>query len=240
MTPPGLIGTPAQEMVWTESFESFLRLRPPAGSHVQVESGLEPLPEKRDELAELCLEVPRWRWLLFLDSDQTFPCDVAQRLWRTAEETGAGVVAAPVVRRSKWAALVAGGINAWRLPDSFRAEDPANIGDDPNLRDDAEQLYAPEIDRDGEPFDVDLVGAGVTLIRREVLEAVEGPPWFPPSRVEQPGKCEDINFVHRAKLAGFRVVVDPRVRVGHVGPCAYEVEDAARGSIQEEPTASVP
>lgn len=236
MDAPGLVGTPVREQVWAPAFESFLALQLPAGSHVQVVPGPRPVPEKRDWIAELLLKVEVWKWLLFLDSDQTFRPDVAERLWATSEATGAGIVAAPVTRRSKRAVRMGGRVNAWRLPDGFEPETPERIGDDPGLRDALEPVYAREIDRDGDPFEVDLVGAGVTLIRRGVLEALDGPPWFPPSRTAQPGLGEDINGVYRARRAGVRVMVDPSVRVGHVGPYAYEVEDgrdAAEPAVAE-------
>lgn len=226
--PPGLVGVPAREWIWTESVASFFDLQLPPSSHVELIPGSLPVPEKRDELARMLLQVHHWRWLLFLDSDQTFPPDVAARLWGTARRTDAGIVAAPVTRRRKESVQRVGTVNAWHLdaPPGWEPEDPTRVGDDPKLRDYTRAVHAREIDPDGDPFPVDLVGAGATLIRREVVEALEGPPYFPPSLHVQPGHQEDVNFVFRARRAGFGVVVDPGVRVGHVGPCAFQVEDA--------------
>jgi putative transposase len=189
---------------------------------------------ERNEIVEAMLRGASWRWLMFLDSDQTFPEDIIHRLWATSEETGAGIAAAPVTGRHRADAFSFGWVNAIHLDPGFEADDPMNLTDDPTWLEHATYVHAREIDRDGEPFEVDLAMTGATLFRQEVFEAVDGPPWFIPSRQESPGGCEDVNFAYRAREAGVKQIVDPRVKVGHVGPIAFGVEDAQMANAQPQ------
>ena len=63
-----------------------------------------------------------------------------------------------------------------------------------------------------EPFEVEATGS-LALIRREVLEAV-GDPWFGTSNGLQ---NEDLNFCRRVRELGYKIMVDPRIIVGHIG-----------------------
>lgn len=237
--PPGLIGLPAGPWMWTQAVESFLRLQfaAPPGSRTMLIGNRWDVARKRNEIVEALLRGQMWRWLLFLDSDQTFPEGIIHRLWETSEETGAGIVAAPVAGRERNAVFSFGWVNAFHLDPGFEADDPMNLADDPTSHDSATQVRADDIDRDGEPFEVDMAMTGATLFRREVFEAVEGPPWFIPSRYRAPGGKEDVNFAYRAREAGVKQVVDPRIQVGHVGPMCFTVEDAQMANRAAEPRA---
>ena len=60
--------------------------------------------------------------------------------------------------------------------------------------------------------EVDAVGFGSMLIKREVFEKM-GDPWF-----TKPWECgEDIAFCIGAKKAGFKIYLDGQYTVGHVG-----------------------
>lgn len=69
--------------------------------------------------------------------------------------------------------------------------------------------------------EMDFCGFAFVLIKRGVFEAIEYP-WFQTVRVTYGGHdintSEDVGFCYRAKLAGFQVWADPRVRVGHEKP----------------------
>lgn len=66
---------------------------------------------------------------------------------------------------------------------------------------------------------VQAVGAGCLLIRREVLEAI-GDNWFQHGRVDDWDASEDIIFCEQARAAGFEVFVDLGMPVGHMAPVA--------------------
>lgn len=73
--------------------------------------------------------------------------------------------------------------------------------------------------------EVDFAGTGFMLIKREVFEAI-GDKWFNHLTIEAPkveGKdhdgwwlWEDWSFCERARDAGFKIILDPTVRPGHL------------------------
>jgi hypothetical protein len=74
------------------------------------------------------------------------------------------------------------------------------------------RIQIEELPDDGEPFEVEVTGS-LTLIKREVLEAV-GDPWF---RTSAETYNEEFDFCDRVREVGFKVMVDPSVAVGHIG-----------------------
>ncbi len=71
-------------------------------------------------------------------------------------------------------------------------------------------------DFDGTLVEVDAVGTGAILIRREVLEALD-PPWFEVG-YDDNGRniSEDVNFCNRARAAGYSVWLDGTQTIGHI------------------------
>ena len=72
------------------------------------------------------------------------------------------------------------------------------------------------------PFTVDYAGFGWLLIKHGVFEDEQMKyPWFAPKmQVFESGAVqdmcgEDVSFCLDAKEAGFRIMCDPRIRVGH-------------------------
>ena len=72
------------------------------------------------------------------------------------------------------------------------------------------------------PFTVDYAGFGWLLIKHGVFEDPQMPyPWFAPKmQIFESGAVqdmcgEDVSFCLDAKEAGFRIMCDPRIRVGH-------------------------
>lgn len=71
-------------------------------------------------------------------------------------------------------------------------------------------------DFDGTFQQVDAVGTGAILIRREVFEAL-APPWFEVGFDERGRNVsEDVTFCHRAREAGFSVWLDGTQTLGHL------------------------
>jgi hypothetical protein len=90
-----------------------------------------------------------------------------------------------------------------------------------------------DLDQFKEPIEVDYAGTGFMLIKREVIEALaktsesyEGPICRVPALYMTPihadgFESEDYHFCRRAREAGFKVMMDPSVRLGHIGQYVY-------------------
>lgn len=91
-----------------------------------------------------------------------------------------------------------------------------------------------DLDRfNGQPTEVDLAGTGFMCIKRNVIEALadklesyDGPPGRVPALFMTPivDRClmsEDYYFCKEARAAGFKVMVEPTVRLGHWGIYRY-------------------
>jgi GT2 family glycosyltransferase len=72
--------------------------------------------------------------------------------------------------------------------------------------------------------EVDAVGAAITLIRREVLEDLiseYGPDYTAWFDFRGHSEMEDMRFSQRCKERGFKLAVDTRAKIGHVGSHIY-------------------
>lgn len=187
-------------------------------------AGFTTVAGKRNGAVNFLLEEPCRRWILHLDSDMDPPVDVIQRLWRTAERAGADVVQPAMVLKDP--PHDPGGTV---VAERGEPVDPLRpVTSDPDIR-----LRAPtpeSLARRDAPVDVDCAGTGCLLVRREVHEALEDPQFA----ARGDGGGSDYNFTLRATDAGFRCVLDPSVRVGHVACHAYGLDDAVRSREKQE------
>ena len=90
-----------------------------------------------------------------------------------------------------------------------------------------------DLDQFDGPIDVDFAGTGFMMIRREVIEALaakhpsyEGPDGRVPALFMTPIhndglESEDYHFCRIAREAGFKVMMDPSVRLKHWGQYAF-------------------
>ena len=62
-------------------------------------------------------------------------------------------------------------------------------------------------------FEVDRIGAGFLLVKREVFEKMDKRDWWNKTG----GLSEDFSFSHRAKALGYKLLVDTGLKIGHVG-----------------------
>lgn len=224
--PPGIIVIPAEERMWTRTTTALLHVQDkmPPGSRLVLTIAPTTVAKKRNGMGEFLRENPNMKWGLCLDSDMTPPADVIQRLWRTAQEEGADLVQAPYVRKRPPHQPVGG-----RITKRGEASDPLR----PCTSDRSMEWDYPtgeSLVRRGEPVEMDMAGTGCLLIRREVFEALEEP-WF---CAAENGCGSDYNFTLRATDAGFKLVLDPKIKVGHVSSYAFDAADAARAERQEK------
>lgn len=208
--PPGLIGTPAIEMMWTRAVTALMALsqNAPPGSWWRLALGFTTLAAKRNGLVEECLEQPHSEWLLFVDSDMLPPPDTVPRLLSHDVDIVGGLYV------SRYPPLKA---EAGHLTGTLSApEDPLKPTEVPEFPYKELDL---ETEITGGLVEVDFIGAGCLLIRRHVLEAV-GSPWFVQNdgryNAHTSGEAEDFNFIARAKTAGFRVYCDTGLHCGHL------------------------
>jgi hypothetical protein len=73
--------------------------------------------------------------------------------------------------------------------------------------------FAPIQNYTGNFFQVDVIGMGFCLVKREVYEKVQKP-WYP---WPEPSPSEDFNFCINARKAGYKINVFGDVKIGHIG-----------------------
>lgn len=212
---PGLLAMAAQARMWTDSALSLVRLSHamPEGSQIRVESGFTTLCQKRNACALAALKGDL-EWLLFMDSDIVATADAVPRLLAHP----AGIVGGVYVERGGDLLPIPG-----RVAERPDHDHPLRPSDHPDF------AYNPIDPRrcgdDLGALEVDVLGMGLTLIRRQVLEALD-PPWFVENEsMEQ--VAEDVNFCLRAKDAGFDIVCDTRVQAGHIRAKKSTVPESA-------------
>lgn len=194
---PGLVSIPCLEWIYTRSVESLLRLRIPPGSACCVIDSTMPVPAKRNELVDRLLSNGGLAWLLMLDSDMTPEPDIIERLW----ELDADIASPLYFQRVAPHECVCG-----------------------TLQEGNQFSFADLDDMDG-PLQCDWVGAGCMLVRRHVFERMRFPWFYYDAGMRQSIFAEDMVFCRDAGRAGFRIVVDPSIVVGHVSARAVTGDD---------------
>ena len=176
------------------------------------------IDRERSRLATAALD-EGYDALLWIDSDQDFEPEAADAL----DELGVPFVSALIARRG--------------------ARDFACVFDDATER--------IGVGTAGSVVNVRYVGAGFALVRRVAFEAVEGHfalprisdpagaivPFYLPMVTEvTPGRLgylgEDFAFCERLRRARVDVLVDTRLRIGHIGRYTYQWEDVLQPSVR--------
>jgi hypothetical protein len=141
---------------------------------------------------------PNWTHILFLDSDTSPEPDALDKLLEV--EAGVAVGLSP---------LYTDGGMYWNI----------------SLDDEKLLPYHEELPSVSEPFNIKAAGAGMMLIRREVLLMI-GYPWFKmtyQSKYEKPGspaikEGEDIYFCRKVTELGYEIKAHPLVVCEHNNP----------------------
>lgn len=142
--------------------------------------------------------------LLFIDDDMTFPMRALHDLRENKSNWGYDLVMGFCTRRG-WPPqpIVYHLKEVPKMPQALRGDQ-----------------FSMEMDfEDGDVVEVDAVGLGFTVIRRQVLEemidlekGLEDTSFFK----YEAGESEDIYFSRTARNLGFRMAVDTSVKIGHI------------------------
>jgi GT2 family glycosyltransferase len=152
-----------------------------------------PLDIARDELVKLALEDPQVTHMLWVDSDEICesPMDPNEAL-RNLLQCDAPIVSGLYRAKQKEGFNYAAWMDA-KLPNK--------------------KGYIPIQSYTGNFIQVDVVGFGFCLTKREVFEKVEAP-WFPWNSVSP---SEDFNFCEKAREKGYAINVFTDVKLKHEG-----------------------
>lgn len=133
-------------------------------------------------------------YTLWFDSDMLFEPDTFKKLYASMEKTGADIVSGLYFRRVPPYTPV--------MFSKLEFEDDGVVFENPE-------------DYGNDPFELDAVGFGCVLMKTEVLlsVAMKHGNLFAPVH----GVGEDLSFCWRAKDCGYKIVVDPSIKLGHVG-----------------------
>jgi hypothetical protein len=147
------------------------------------------LAEKRNQIVRKFLE-GKSEFLLFVDDDMVLPADLARKL---------AAYNVPVIAP----------LATMRMPPF-----PPVIYERGVMGITNKWVYPQD-----KPFTVDVVGTGVLMIRRDVLEQMEEP-WFAWGDYQIKGNRmgEDIYFSDKVRFElGLPIWIDPSLKVGHIG-----------------------
>lgn len=147
----------------------------------------------RNNLAKAAIKAEA-DWVLWLDSDMTFPPDLLQRMLKTCEENGLDFLSGLYFRRNPPYSTV--------LYDRLEATDKGA------------SYTTLESVPDG-LFEIGGCGFGGVLMKTDVLMDVMGK--F--KRIFDPldGLGEDLSFCWRARQCGYKLYCDASLEMGHVG-----------------------
>lgn len=204
--------------VWSDSVESMLQLRPPAGVEVGFHRGTGWGPARRHINA--CEKALAWGadTLLILGADQVYEPDLLERLVKRMEE-GCEVVAALVPTRgylSRWDMKPFQPM-AWRLKSNGVRPIQWTPGHAPV------EVIDP---KDGDLQRIDFIGSGVLMFKREHLDMMQRP-WFSETidhATQIRTASMDTKFVYRLRAEAYaQVWVDTTIKVRHIHP--FKVDD---------------
>jgi hypothetical protein len=158
-----------------------------------------PVSVNRDTIVKMVLDDPKITHIMWIDTDMICdtPADVNEAM-RMLYECNQPIVS---------------GIYRAKQPSGFNWAAWVNV--DPSTPGGAPISFPPG--EEGKPapnwFQVDLIGMGFCLVKREVYEKLS-PPWYP--WIKQ-SPSEDFNFCTAARAAGYFINVFTGVKLSHIG-----------------------
>lgn len=145
----------------------------------------------RNGLAKTAMD-QEFDYIAFIDADMTFPPDLLHRLFFASKDI-TGVLYKGRLKPHPY------NVFYWDK-DKTRVEQVSDNWKIPN----------------SELIEVDGVGTGAILIKRKVFETI-GTPYF----FYGENRSEDIMFCEKARRAGFKIYVNTKVQIGHIGDEVY-------------------
>ena len=220
---PGLVSVPCIDWMWTAAVSCLVGLQVPGGSTMSLGAGRSTICGKRNAAVEELLANDQYRWVMFLDSDMTFPPDVINRLLAHDADIVGGMY---TFRGPPFSALAGHIAQRGTGTDPLRPTDTTDFHYAP---------FAPEMAGRG-TIAADVLGTGCMLIQRRVFEQMPRP-WFAANEVHNSGQNEDFNFCIRAAELGFSILCDLDIKLGHCGTTPIDAEFAKlwQASHQKEP-----
>jgi GT2 family glycosyltransferase len=158
---------------------------------LKMARGIQNLDTERNMLVEFALQDPGVTHMFFLDTDciPESPKDINQ------------------------AVEILLGCNAPIVSGVYRAKKRTSFPYAMWMNNPKGKGYIPIARYDGNWLEVDVIGFGFVLVKREVFEKIPKP-WFVWDR---PQPSEDFAFCNKAKKAGFKINVMADVKVSHTG-----------------------
>jgi GT2 family glycosyltransferase len=202
--PPGLLAILTRTISYAPFWQTVTSLQIPPGSSLITSEGTA-ISFQRNAAVEHLLANPELAWLWFLDDDHLIPPATCATLLAHNLPIVGGLY---YTRRDPLR------LTAMRLSRDEAGRPSAFHPLKPPLKPGLHQ--------------VDGMGMGCTLIRREVFEKVENP-WF---LADQYGlqNGEDFYFCLKAGDAGYKIYVDSSVRIGHLTTMA--IRPSETGTVQ--------
>ena len=192
-----MVGIPTRGMIHYKVVSSWKTLLFPINSKsVQVWAHNFEVGEARNGIVESFLGQKDLKYLLFIDDDLVIPDDALLRHIRLMDAHGADII---------------GGV--------YRLKDGSGNIVAYKYKNDMINSITDEECLSNEYLDVDVVGMGFTLIKREVFEKIRGS-WFKTIQetCSKGTRCftEDVYFCKRAKDLGFKIGLNSHITMGHI------------------------
>lgn len=203
---------PIAEIVPPKTFQSALSAVAYAAQHgiTFVDIGVterQLIDGSRNLLAEAFLATPT-EWIFWMDADMVIPKETITELFKVVEEKDAKIVTGIYYQRR--------GMNLpvlWSRNETTKGGQVTGLTSEKAINNKyAGAFMFPHRDKKT-PFEAHSAGFGCVLIHRSVFEALEKP-WF--KFIEN--QCsEDFYFFVNAREKGFKVWVQPTIKLGHIG-----------------------
>lgn len=157
--------------------------------------------QAREDFIEYALEED-FNYVLFLDSDMTFPSDVIEQLIKHQVDVISGLYFMRILPHYPTAYI-------WK-------EEKGQFG------------FAPLNSFHYELMEIDACGCGCLLINLNIFKSgkIEKPYFAPiPSNSGKTVLSEDLAFCKKLTDAGYKIILNTNVRCGHVGSYIYTEDD---------------
>ena len=201
-----LIGIPTARYIEVDTFKSIYDLECPPNTELDFQYFYGYNVEQVRNLMVNWSLINGFSWMLSVDSDIIMPKHSLQRLLDIQDNTRA-ISSGTYIQRKEHQ----------RIPEIY-IHNPETGGH--------QHLPIEEAEKD-QVLDVEAVGFGCCLVRRDVFENV-GDPWFTYHSSLEFNKVlsEDVDFCMKAKRHGYQVVVDTGLKLGHISKTVLQVNNS--------------